>query len=561
MDENFDKKEPTAACIAARIICFALLFLLGVYACGELVKPVTIGDNAYLETQETSALSHGEAEVVFSGTSHMEYGISPMRIYENTGIVTYNMATSSQPIELSYYMAMKAAKKGAKLFVLDASSLFFEGSGESQYRYVLDSENPSVLKWELSKILVENQLKNDGSKELIDECLYATVPLLRYHDRWKELQEVDFTVDDWDYYLQGYIMYPAIADSGIRQESMNEVAEHMLSEASASKYSRTLDTDWTEENWESQLYKAEIPENSLDYLLKIRDLLKENNCKLLLVKIPTVNYPQLYSSSWTLERSRVVKEMAAECDVEFLDLLYDVDLGIDWATDTLDGGYHLNYLGMQKVTDYMSEYLSNLDYLTPKVDENYEKKLVKYNMEDRVAQILTTTTLPDYLQLLKDEGNSIDIFMASSGDMRAALTEEDMEALGNLGLEYDFANMQERNSYVAIIDSGQVTYEGASNRALWYDTTMASGAAVSVGSYGWYEGEKAYIYINGANRARSETGLNIVVYDHETGIVIDSVRFDTTVENHTCTRSSWDLLNQYQQYLFTHDVDTEGGDD
>lgn len=561
MDENFDEKEPNAACIAARIICFALLFLLGVYACGKLVKPVTIGDNAYLETQETSALSYGEAEVVFSGTSHVEYSISPMRIYENTGIVTYSMGTSSQPLEVSYYMALKATKLGAKLFVLDASPLFFDGSGEPQYRYVLDSEEPSLLKWELSKILVENQLKNDESKEAIDEWLYATVPLLRYHDRWKELQATDFTADDWDYYLQGYLMFPAIADSGIRQESMNEVAEYLTSNTAANKYSRTNDTDWYEETWDSQLYKAEIQENSLEYFLKIRDLLAENDCKLLLVKIPTVNYPQLYSSSWTSERSRVVKDMAAEYDVEFLDLLYDVDLGIDWSTDSEDGGYHLNYLGMQKVTDYMSDYLSNLDYLTPKVDENYEKKLVKYNMEDRVAQILTTTTLPDYLQLLKDEGDSIDIFMASSGDMRAALTDEDMAALNDFGLEYDFNNMQERDSYVAIVDSGQVTYEGASNRALWYDTTMASGAAVSVGSYGWYEGEKAYIYINGANRARSETGLNIVVYDHETGLVIDSVRFDTTVENHTCTRSSWDLLNQYQQYLFTHDVDTEGGND
>lgn len=78
-------------------------------------------------------------------------------------------------------------------------------------------------------------------------------------------------------------------------------------------------------------------------------------------------------------------------------------------------------------------------------------------------------------------------------------------------------------------------------------------------SAGWYSGGKASIVIDGTESARNEQGLNIVVFDHETGLVIDSVCFDTSLEEHTCTRSAAGLFNQYQQYLFENDLDSEGG--
>ena len=43
-------------------------------------------------------------QVIFLGTSHGETGISPMEIYKYSGISTYNLCTSGQPIEISYYL-------------------------------------------------------------------------------------------------------------------------------------------------------------------------------------------------------------------------------------------------------------------------------------------------------------------------------------------------------------------------------------------------------------------------------------------------------------------------
>lgn len=458
-EENFqdiEKKRLRPAQIVLRMAAFAVLFVAGVYGFGELLKPVQMHDNAAVMVQAANELEEGEAEVFFAGTSHMEYSISPMRIYENTGIVTCGVGTGGQPLDVSFYMAQKAVKKGARLFVLDASNLFVHYDGENYYRYVLDSEEPSAEKWEMANLLVENQLRIDPSADPVDEWVNALVPLVRYHDRWDELTQKDFVAKDYDYYLQGYMMMTYVTDSGITTDRMNEAVETMVEDTTMEKVSRVGDGDWQEESCEWYLYHPEIPKKSLECLLEMRDYLAEHDCEFLLVKIPSAAYPQKYSSAWPEERSLLVKEMAAEYDIDFLDLLYDADLGIDWSTDSIDGGYHLNYNGMKKVTDYMSDYLLSLDYLTPKEDPSYEEKLVKYQKAERVAELQTIYDLPEYLSHLSKQGESIDIFLAASEDMRAALTEEDIEALQNLGLEYDFENMNERNSYLAVVDRGGI---------------------------------------------------------------------------------------------------------
>ena len=62
-------------------------------------------------------------DVLFLGTSHVGKGISPMKIYENTGIKSYNLFTSMQGVESSFFLLENALKRQQpKVVFLDVSS-------------------------------------------------------------------------------------------------------------------------------------------------------------------------------------------------------------------------------------------------------------------------------------------------------------------------------------------------------------------------------------------------------------------------------------------------------
>ena len=72
-------------------------------------------------------------------------------------------------------------------------------------------------------------------------------------------------------------------------------------------------------------------------------------------------------------------------NISYLDLnLYVDELGIDWNLDSRDGGDHLNYYGALKITDYMGNYLYNLNILpNHKGDKKYDSWNKSYEMYEK----------------------------------------------------------------------------------------------------------------------------------------------------------------------------------
>lgn len=539
-----------------RMAGFCALLAAGIAVLGEFFTPAwnwpRFLENITASVREANRLTNGEAEVCFAGVSHMQFSLNPMRLYENTGLVTYNLASSAQPIEVSYSMAEKAVKKGAKLFVLDASNLFFNWNDESRYRYVLDSEGIFRGDPGLMKSMVDNQLKNDASAKPVDEWIKALFPLVRYHDRWEQLAEVDLSSAGWAYYLQGYILNPYISAAGTTVEDMNGMVETLTQDTKVQYSQRWSDGDWQYNEEETLRYSPWISDENRTWLEKIRTLCEENDCEFLLVKIPAVYLPQSYGSAWTRAKSSYLNTIAEEMGITFFDLLYDADLGIDWAQDTLDGGMHLNYRGSAKVTDFMGEYLLQNYSLTPRVDSRYEDKLIPYRKTAQAAELETSMELTEYMRLVAEYGDRVDVFLAVSDDMRNSLTEADIDALRLLGLTADFENMRYQDSYIAVIDSGTVMYEGTSTHTLTYAGTTSAGVTVNIKSAGWYSGAAAEIILNGTQYAANCRGINLVVYDHESQQVIDSMFFDTWAPEHSGYHVWQDQIFEYERFLFSH---------
>lgn len=87
-----------------------------------------------------------------------------MEIYENSGIVSYNLSTSGQSIEVTYYLLRSALERQLpKVVVLDASSLFFDDDIDiKNWRYVLDEMPMGKTKIAMARKyakLINNTLK------------------------------------------------------------------------------------------------------------------------------------------------------------------------------------------------------------------------------------------------------------------------------------------------------------------------------------------------------------------------------------------------------------------
>ena len=88
-------------------------------------------------------------------------------------------------------------------------------------------------------------------------------------------------------------------------------------------------------------------------LEEIYDICKKNNVTLVVTCSPNPN-------AWNMGRHKAVADWCSNHGVDFIDynLLQD-EIGIDWSTDTRDGGEHLNNSGAYKVCRHLSDYLKN----------------------------------------------------------------------------------------------------------------------------------------------------------------------------------------------------------
>ena len=128
----------------------------------------------------------------------------------------------------------------------------------------------------------------------------------------------------------------------------------------------------------------EINSLNMRYLNKIVEKCQENNIKLVFVSAPSVK-------NWSYKRHNGVSDYAKKNNIDFIDLnLKQEEINIDWHTDTRDKGDHLNYWGALKATEYMGNYLSDLDILKDRRNDKiaekwnqsynrYQKRVSKFN--------------------------------------------------------------------------------------------------------------------------------------------------------------------------------------
>ena len=267
-------------------------------------------------------------DVIFMGNSDVYRGISPIALWDEYGIASYNFVSSGQRMWTAYYMMEECFRyQKPNLIVLNMDSAFNEtSSSESNYRKTFDNMKMSKNKL---KAITDSSFKNKKT-----EMLSYILPLTRYHSRWNELDSKDIkeAYEVYDAQFKGY--------------------ELTRGKKAYKKTANKQENDDIEK----------IPQKSKEYLDKIIKLCNENNTQVLLTYIPTKN--------WTEKRNSLVTEYAKENNIQFTDCNL---MKFDWNQYTRDKGSHLNVYGAEAITKQLSEYLKGYNLPNHKEDTKYEK--------------------------------------------------------------------------------------------------------------------------------------------------------------------------------------------
>lgn len=490
--------------IFVRIALFFCVFLVVFFSFNTLMQPVWREWNNYNTVYGFYEQPKNTIEVVFLGSSTTANGYIPMQLYENYGICAYNLGTEQQPMLASYYWLEETYRlhsDSLKAVVINPAMLRRDAS-DSFYRKALDGMHFSSVKFNAIKDYV------DGPSEIPSYL----IPLLSYHDRWSSLEQEDFEKIGFepDTYTRGY----------------NFITTKHLDSSSYNKLQ--VSSYYIDKNAEAK----KINKRALDYLNKMIDFCEEHSLKLICLMTPDY----VWSSNW----HNAVAEISEEKGLDFFDfnfLPYFDEIEYNFAIDNTDR-WHENYSGASKITNWIGHYLST-ECGIPDVrgDDKYafmEDELKAYHANiSNVAAIQTVSDPAAYLSIASQIPNCA-VFVSIKDEAAYSLTKEQRESFEETGLT-TLSTLTYRDSYLAVLEEGKVVIEqtdkwsdGEEERdAISLSGEFGKGDQYTITSGGFAFGNTASILINGEETAKDKRGINIVVYNYETGEVIDSTVFDT----------------------------------
>ena len=236
-------------------------------------------------------------DVLFTGDSEASNTFSPFQYWKEQGIASYNLGGSAQRLNDCYTVLEEVLKhQKPKILVLEPNTLFRKNA---------------VYNKEDSVLMMAEQI----------------FPVLHHHNIYKS---INLGVN-----LLGATKENAYADQCKGYYARVKIRPYQGSD----QYMKT-------NKRETAIY----PE-TMNYFEKIVQLCKENQVELIMVSSPS-------PKNWSDERHDVIQALCDNYGITYYDLnKLDNALALDWTTDTLDRGDHLNINGSKKVNAYFGKIL------------------------------------------------------------------------------------------------------------------------------------------------------------------------------------------------------------
>ena len=278
-------------------------------------KPVQMRDISYCTYFDYAE----DYDVLYFGTSHVMYGISPLEIWNNYGITSYNWGSPYCSLPSSYWKLKNVLDyETPKLVVVDCylTTWIEKTYGAYRMHQAFDAFPLSYTKWMTVNDLMKDEMAYVGLTYTDAERYGMLFPLYSYHTRWKDLQKDDFVKEYID--TKGYVF--------------------LLNVAEPDEISNTSE-------------KAEITEDmsGVIYLERIIEECQSRNIPLLLTYLP---FPTDETSK---KESNMIQDIADKYGVDYINFTnFDI---VNYETDYADPSSHMNISGQKKVSEYLGEYI------------------------------------------------------------------------------------------------------------------------------------------------------------------------------------------------------------
>lgn len=293
-------------------IIFIILFVISFIKVSDCLRHKGWNHNA---TATFFQLPAGQIDVVLVGTSHVYMGLYPMDMWDEAGITSYNIATPSQGLPSSYYLIKEAIhRQHPKVIVLDTYGIKHDNGYFSVERLHMatDSIPFGPVKLELYRDLLPKLLPEQQWSEFY-------FPIIRYHERWKELKKRDFV--NYKTFMRGSVLDYEIFPC---EETPDITA------------------------------CGEISDINRDYLEKIAALCEAEGVQLVICQIP---FPMDENYIPIREKANTMLTYAVTNHIPTLDMeQIKKELQLDYQKDFKDDN-HLNSTGGEKVSRYFANWL------------------------------------------------------------------------------------------------------------------------------------------------------------------------------------------------------------
>ncbi len=334
-----NKKRGLRIFVSALIIILSLLFLQ------RLLTPKYVDDvveGAFIK--EFYNEEHKEdLNLIFIGDCEVYSNFSPVTLWQEYGINSYIRGSADQYVWQSYYIledTLKYVKPEAVVF--NVLSL----RNEEPKREAYNRMSLEGLKWSGTKI---NAIRDSMTED--ENFLDYVFPILRYHSRWSDIKSTDF---------EFFFHSKPVSYNGFYMKTDVRPPQDVPEGQPLNNYN--------------------FGERAWHYLDKIRTLCEDNGIELILIKAPSL-YPYWYD-----EYEEQVENYANEHELMYINFLEHKDeIGLDYDTDTFDGGLHLNVYGAEKLSRWFGNILSEEGLSDLRDRENlqrmWDEKISRYEAE------------------------------------------------------------------------------------------------------------------------------------------------------------------------------------
>lgn len=202
-------------------------------------------------------------------------------------------------------------------------------------RETLIHQKPKVVFLETNAIY-----RKMNSSDAFLSTMQSIFPVFEYHNLWKNFDPLNMNENDSDYCWQ----------DGLKGFKYMDIVNN----------SNRLNYMW------STTKVQKFPQDNLPYVEAICDFCKEQGVQLVFVSAPSTVH-------WNYAKHNAMVKLTAQLGVPYIDLNLEKDIGINWYTDTCDGGDHVNYFGATKVSTFFGKYVQQTFGLADHRDDaNYD---------------------------------------------------------------------------------------------------------------------------------------------------------------------------------------------